>query len=110
MRERRSNGLSEPSADKHQSEASPPSLLFENGSPGRSGFYWPVESEKGQTTIPKTFLREDIPGFPELGELEVLHHEVQSQGQRSGGATSRLCSNSSFGSCRVSPRGHKATL
>src|SRR5262249_61002817 len=43
-------------------------------SPGRSGFYWPVESEKGQTTIPKTFLREDIPGFPELGELEVLRH------------------------------------
>src|SRR5262245_46162485 len=74
MRERRSNGLSEPSADKHQSEASPPSLLFENGSPGRSGVYWPVESEKGQTTIPKTFLREDIPGFPELGELEVLRH------------------------------------
>jgi glycine dehydrogenase subunit 2 len=74
MKERRSNALSEPSADKHQSEASPPSLLFESGSPGRSGFYWPVESEKGQATIPETFLREDIPGFPELGELEVLRH------------------------------------
>src|SRR4029453_4772115 len=74
MKERRSNALSEPSAENHQFEASPPSLLFESGSPGRSGFYWPVESEKGQATIPETFLREDIPGFPELGELEVLRH------------------------------------
>ena len=73
MRERRSNALSEPSAAKHQPEASPPSLLFESGSPGRSGFYWPAASEKGQT-IPEPFLRKDIPGFPELGELEVLRH------------------------------------
>jgi glycine dehydrogenase subunit 2 len=74
MRERRSNVLSESSAIKPQSEANAPRLLFESGSPGRSGFYWSAESEKGQTTIPREFLREDIPGFPELGELEVLRH------------------------------------
>src|SRR5678816_1141883 len=73
MRERRSNVLPESSATKPQSEASAPRLLFESGSPGRSGFYWPAESEKVQT-IPGEFLREDIPGFPELGELEVLRH------------------------------------
>jgi glycine cleavage system P protein (glycine dehydrogenase) subunit 2 len=65
--------LPESSATKPQSEASAPRLLFESGSPGRSGFYWPAESEKVQT-IPGEFLREDIPGFPELGELEVLRH------------------------------------
>ena len=74
MRERRSNVLSESSAIKPQSETGVPKLLFESGSPGRSGFYWPAESEKGQTAIPGEFLREDIPGFPELGELEVLRH------------------------------------
>ena len=74
MRERRSNVLSESSTIKPQSEVSVPKLLFESGSPGRSGFYWPAESEKGQTTIPEAFLRKDIPGFPELGELEVLRH------------------------------------
>ena len=74
MRERRSNVLSESSATKPQSEVSVPKLLFESGSPGRSGFYWPAEHEKGQTMIPEAFLREDIPGFPELGELEVLRH------------------------------------
>ena len=74
MRERRSNVLSESSAIKPQSETGVPKLLFESGSTGRSGFYWPAESEKGQTAIPGEFLREDIPGFPELGELEVLRH------------------------------------
>ncbi len=55
-------------------EASAPKLLFEGGSPGRSGFYWPAENETGPTPIPAALLREDIPGFPELGELEVLRH------------------------------------
>jgi glycine dehydrogenase subunit 2 len=47
-------------------------LLFESGSPGRSGFFWP--EEKGPEKIPSRLLRGDIPGFPELGELEVLRH------------------------------------
>ena len=42
-------------------------MLFESGSPGRSGFYWPAESEKGQTAIPGEFLREDIPGLFNTG-------------------------------------------
>jgi glycine dehydrogenase subunit 2 len=74
MSERRSNVLSEPFPIKHQSQATPPRLLFESGSSGRSGFYWPPEDGNGQAMIPESLLREEIPGFPELGELEVLRH------------------------------------
>ena len=63
-----------PSAINHPLQAVAPKLLFESGSPGRSGLYWPAESETGPTSIPPAFLREDISGFPELGELEVLRH------------------------------------
>ncbi|HEY7319306.1 MAG TPA: aminomethyl-transferring glycine dehydrogenase subunit GcvPB [Candidatus Binatia bacterium] len=49
-------------------------LIFESGSPGRSSFYWPAEHPKGESTIPEVFLRQEIAGFPELGELEVLRH------------------------------------
>jgi len=66
--------LSEPSPNKHSSRATPPRLLFESGSSGRSGLYWPAEGEKIQNQIPASFLRDDISGFPELGELEVLRH------------------------------------
>ncbi|MBI4488274.1 MAG: aminomethyl-transferring glycine dehydrogenase subunit GcvPB [Deltaproteobacteria bacterium] len=52
----------------------PPPLLFESGSPGRSGFFWPEEKEGGQDSMPPELIRDDIPGFPELGELEVLRH------------------------------------
>ena len=51
-----------------------PSLIFEGGSPGRTGFFWPEESDRGEEEIPPHLLRDDIPGFPELGELEVLRH------------------------------------
>src|SRR6516165_11079128 len=74
MSERRSNVLPEPSTIKYQSEATPPRLLFESGSSGRSGVYWPSEGGKGLAMIPEALLREEIPGFPELGELEVLRH------------------------------------
>jgi glycine dehydrogenase subunit 2 len=49
-------------------------LLFESGSSGRSAFYWPAEGEKIKDQIPAALLRDDISGFPELGELEVLRH------------------------------------
>ena len=62
------------SAANSRPEAVATKLLFESGSPGRSGFYWPAENEKVRASIPTAFLREDIPGFPELGELEVLRH------------------------------------
>lgn len=58
----------------HRSRAESPRLLFESGSPGRSAFYWPGEEGKGPATLPAALLRDDIPGFPELGELEVLRH------------------------------------
>ena len=53
---------------------SAPPLIFESGSPGRSGFFWPEEKGEGGKKIPSELLRDDIPGFPELGELEVLRH------------------------------------
>ncbi|OGP95265.1 MAG: glycine dehydrogenase (aminomethyl-transferring) [Deltaproteobacteria bacterium RIFCSPLOWO2_02_56_12] len=53
---------------------SAPPLIFESGSPGRSGFFWPEEKGEGGEKIPSELLRDDIPGFPELGELEVLRH------------------------------------
>ena len=53
---------------------SAPPLIFEGGSPGRSGFFWPEEKERNSERIPPEFLRDDIPGFPELGELEVCRH------------------------------------
>ena len=53
---------------------SAPPLIFESGSPGRSGFFWPEEKGEGREKIPPELLRDDIPGFPELGELEVLRH------------------------------------
>jgi glycine dehydrogenase subunit 2 len=66
--------LSQPLPSNPNPHRSKPQLLFESGSSGRSGFYWPADDGKGQLTIPAAFLRDDIPGFPELGELEVLRH------------------------------------
>ncbi len=47
-------------------------LIFESGSPGRSGFFWP--EEKGAAELPPELLRDEISGFPEMGEFEVLRH------------------------------------
>jgi glycine dehydrogenase subunit 2 len=49
-------------------------LIFESGSPERSGFFWPEEKGNVADSIPSRLIRDDIPGFPELGELEVLRH------------------------------------
>jgi glycine dehydrogenase subunit 2 len=73
MSERRSTGLSKPSpVSEHRSAA--PRLLFDSGSPGRSGFFWPSDDGNARRHIPAGLLRDDIAGFPELGELEVLRH------------------------------------
>src|ERR1043165_4071027 len=74
MNERRSIALSELSPDNEGSHTAPPRLLFESGSPGRSAFFWPAETGKIQDRIPAQLLRQEIAGFPELGELEVLRH------------------------------------
>jgi len=65
--------LSAPSPDKKSSQVAEPRLLFESGSPGRSAVAWPAETA-APSLIPAALLRDDIPGFPELGELEVLRH------------------------------------
>ena len=89
--------MSEPSPNKHSSRATPPRLLFESGSSGRSGLYWPAEGEKIQNQIPAPFLRDDISGFPELGELEVLRHFTRLS-QRNFGIESQFYP---LGSCTM---------
>jgi glycine dehydrogenase subunit 2 len=74
MRGRRLSALSKPSEVKLQSQATPSRLLFESSSSGRSAFYWPAENENALAAIPEALRRDDIAGFPELGELEVLRH------------------------------------
>jgi glycine dehydrogenase subunit 2 len=66
--------LSKPSQDRKPEKFAESKLIFESGSPGRSAVVWPVETDAGIETIPAALLRDDISGFPELGELEVLRH------------------------------------
>ncbi|MGH7428190.1 MAG: aminomethyl-transferring glycine dehydrogenase subunit GcvPB, partial [Candidatus Methylomirabilaceae bacterium] len=50
-------------------------LLFEQGSPGRTACSVPendVPELKPERLLPKKLLRHDIPGFPELSEVEVV--------------------------------------
>src|SRR4030095_8000665 len=74
MRKRRSSGLSEPSQDNKKARVALPQLLVQPRSAGRSALVGPAPGKKTEDPIPATFLRRDIPGFPELGELEVLRH------------------------------------
>jgi glycine dehydrogenase subunit 2 len=66
--------LSEASQDSKRSRVAAPKLLFESGSSGRSAFDWSAEGGQVEGGIPPELRRDDIPGFPELGELEVLRH------------------------------------
>jgi glycine dehydrogenase subunit 2 len=66
--------LSESSPVNKASRVAEPKLLFESGSEGRSAFYWPEEDGGVEGAIPSSLLRDEIAGFPELGELEVLRH------------------------------------
>jgi glycine dehydrogenase subunit 2 len=65
--------LSEPLLHKSRRTAAP-RLLFESGSPGRSALFWPSEECRIAHDIPLSLLRDDIAGFPEVGELETLRH------------------------------------
>ena len=52
-------------------------LIFERGSAGRVGYSLPaldVPAKKTERLIPEQFLREDISGFPEVSEVEVVRH------------------------------------
>jgi glycine dehydrogenase subunit 2 len=65
--------LSEAPPNSRPVETAGPKLIFESGSRGRSGFFWPAE-EWPRDAIPAALLRREITGFPELGELETLRH------------------------------------
>lgn len=73
MSKRRLTNLSE-CFQKSKGQLPTPQLIFETGSAGRSGFFWPDNPKTKPEWIPARFLRDDIPGFPELGELEVMRH------------------------------------
>jgi len=52
-------------------------VLFEKGSPGRRAFDLPeldVPSKNVEELIPAALLRDDIPGMPELSEVDVIRH------------------------------------
>ena len=66
--------MSEASPGDRKVRTAAPGLIFESGSPGRSGFCWPSAEVSAHDAIPKALLRDEIAGFPELGELEVLRH------------------------------------
>ena len=66
--------MSEPSRTDPPQPNQSQRLLFEGGSPGRTGFSWPDKTPAVSESIPETYLRQEIPDFPELGELELLRH------------------------------------
>ena len=52
-------------------------LIFEQGSPGRVGYSLPeldVPAAPADRLLPKKLLRDDLPGFPEVSEVEVVRH------------------------------------
>ncbi len=52
-------------------------LVFEQGSPGRIAYSLPptdVPERRPEALIPKRFLRDGIPGLPELSEVDVIRH------------------------------------
>jgi glycine dehydrogenase subunit 2 len=53
-------------------------LIFERGAPGRDGWRVPEPAVSGGGELPEALRREDdLAGFPEVGELEVLRHFVR---------------------------------
>jgi glycine dehydrogenase subunit 2 len=52
-------------------------LIFEKGAKGRKGYSlprWDTEEAEATNLIPSHLLREELPGFPELSEVEVVRH------------------------------------
>ncbi len=66
--------MSDSPAPKRPGSGTGTRLLFESGSLGRTGFFWPEEEGAASDLLPDALLRREIEGFPELGELEVLRH------------------------------------
>jgi glycine dehydrogenase subunit 2 len=52
-------------------------LIFEQGGEGRKGYSlprWDVEETEAKNLIPSSLLREDLVGFPQLSEIDVVRH------------------------------------
>ena len=52
-------------------------LIFEQGGKGRKGYSlprWDVEQAEQKNLIPSHLLRDELQGFPELSEVEVVRH------------------------------------
>ncbi|MGB9629640.1 MAG: aminomethyl-transferring glycine dehydrogenase subunit GcvPB [Thermodesulfobacteriota bacterium] len=52
-------------------------LIFEEGGEGRKGYSlprWDVEKVEAKNILSSSLLREDIEGFPQLSEIEVVRH------------------------------------
>jgi glycine dehydrogenase subunit 2 len=52
-------------------------LIFEQGGEGRKGYSlpgWDVEEVEAANLIPSHLLREDLEGFPQLSEVDVVRH------------------------------------
>jgi len=52
-------------------------LIFEQGGKGRKGYslpQWDIEKVEAKNFIPSHLLREELQGFPELSEVEVVRH------------------------------------
>jgi glycine dehydrogenase subunit 2 len=52
-------------------------LIFEEGRKGRKGYSlprWDIEEVEAKNIIPPHLLREELQGFPELSEVEVVRH------------------------------------
>ncbi len=52
-------------------------LIFEQGREGRRGYSlpaWDVEAEKMESLIPRHLLRQELKGFPQVSEVEVVRH------------------------------------
>lgn len=52
-------------------------LIFEQGRKGRKGYSlpkWDVEKREAHPLIPSFLLRDDLEGFPQLSEVEVIRH------------------------------------
>jgi len=52
-------------------------LIFEEGGKGRKGYSlprWDIEEVEAKNIIPPHLLREELQGFPELSEVEVVRH------------------------------------
>ncbi|MDH5715674.1 MAG: aminomethyl-transferring glycine dehydrogenase subunit GcvPB, partial [Candidatus Aminicenantes bacterium] len=52
-------------------------LIFEVSKPGRKGYSLPrldLPPQPLEKLLPAAYIRDDIPGFPEVSEVEVVRH------------------------------------